>query len=211
MDLVDWILTNPTVPVVITGTAIAYFSLRSQQHLTRAKHTLDFDKEFKDKHKSTLIDAKQALDNKSWAELRRLGAHGKISQNLGDDFTAIVNAINIWEGVAIGLKNKVYVEEQFIEAYGSTIVWLYKNTIPFVRARQEENERLFAHFTWLGIRWSSMLALPLQLEREKEEKERLELKAREEALMELRTQINNEILAEIEATDRPHSRNKSAT
>lgn len=194
MTFIEWMLQNPTVPVVIVGTAIAYFSLRSQQHLTRAKHTLDFDKEFKDKHKLTLIEARQVLVTKSWTELRHLGIHGRLSVEPGDNFTAIVNAINIWEGVAIGLKNKVYGETQLFEAYGSTIVWLYTSTIPFVRARQEENSRLFSNFTWLGIRWSAMLALPLQLQKEIEHKKQRALIEQGEALRKLREEIRQELL-----------------
>lgn len=201
MGFFTFISQNPTVPIVGMGALIALVSLRSQQHLTRAKHTLDFDKEFKDKYKKTLIAARDVLVAKSWSELRRLGTHGRMSKDDQDEFTVLVEALNIWEGIAIGLKKSVYGEEQLFEAYGSTVVWLYKNTLPFVNARRAENSRLFANFVSLGLRWSVRLSLPLREEERLRQRQEEDLQVKARDLQLLREQIRLEVLSELQIPD----------
>ncbi|MEA9807881.1 DUF4760 domain-containing protein [Xanthomonas campestris] len=164
--IVDCIKTAPTVPVILVGVYIAYRSLRSQRHLTRAKHTLDFDKEFKEKHKSTLIDARDVFARYTDEALAEVGDKGCLSKDDADPFTVVVNALNVWESVAIALKHDVYDEDLLFDAYATSVVWLYKNALPFVKARQKYNPKLFQNFVRLGVRWMAKASLPLALEKE---------------------------------------------
>ncbi|HHA2808363.1 TPA: DUF4760 domain-containing protein [Stenotrophomonas maltophilia] len=167
---VDCIKTAPTIPVILLGVYVAYRSLRSQRHLTRAKHTLDFDKEFKEKHKSTLIDARDVFARYTDEGLEGVGDKGRLSKDDTDPFTVVVNALNVWESVAIALKHDVYDEDLLFDAYATSVVWLYKNALPFVKARQKHSPKLFQNFVRLGIRWMAKTSLPLSLEKEIEER-----------------------------------------
>ncbi|HDS1306623.1 TPA: DUF4760 domain-containing protein [Stenotrophomonas maltophilia] len=154
---VCYLLRNPTAVVAAIGTAVALTSLHSQRHLTKAKHTLDFDKDFKEKHRATLVLAQKAFVSRQPRELAELGRQGKLTENGEDAFTAIATAINLWEGAAIGVKSGVYLEDLLWRSYGSTIAILYLNTLPFVSARRAQNPRLFTNFLWLGLRWTRRL------------------------------------------------------
>lgn len=173
MGIIDFLLKNPTIPIVGVGTIIAFFSLRSQRHLTQAKHTLDFDKDFKEKRWLNLLTAAALFRSMSHEALYGLGKNGRMVSDEADPFTAIAEALNTWEGVAIGLENKVYSEKLLFEAYGTTVVKLYLGTTPFIRARQTANPRLFCNFERLGLRWAAKLAKPLHLQKDLDEAQRV--------------------------------------
>lgn len=199
MDMWNFLAQNPTFPVIVIATIVAISSLRSQRHLTRAKHTLDFDKEFKEKDKGKLLEARKVFDRLSWAELERLGNLSLLHDN--NDFKAIVDALNIWEAVAIGIRNKVYSEKLLIEAYGTTVVFIYKSSIPFVKERQKKNSRLYTHFVWLGVRWSAEFSISL-----KDEEKIAKLQAAHEEELKnqgqlMRSQIREEIQRSLEKSN----------
>lgn len=173
MSVIEFLLKNPTIPIIGVGTIIAFFSLRSQRHLTQAKHTLDFDKDFKEKRWVNLLNAAAIFRSLSHEALYELGKSGKMVPDETDPFTAIADALNTWEGVAIGFRNKVYSEKLLFEAYGTTVVKLYLGTTPFIRARQVANPRLFYNFERLGLRWAAKLAVPLKLQKELDEAKRV--------------------------------------
>lgn len=192
--IVDCVRAAPTVPVILLGAYIAYRSLRSQRHLTRAKHTLDFDKEFKEKHKSTLIDAREVFFKYSDERLTELGDKGRLTKKDDDPFTVIVNALNVWESVSIALKHDVYDENLLFDAYATSVVWLFKSALPFVKARQKHNPKLFQNFVRLGVRWMARTSVPLLLENEIKERNKIEAAAKK-AEDEVRVEVNGEELA----------------
>lgn len=99
-----------------------------------------------------------------------MGDKGRLSKDDTDPFTVVVNALNVWESVAIALKHDVYDEDLLFDAYATSVVWLYKNALPFVKARQKHSPKLFQNFVRLGIRWMAKTSLPLSLEKEIEER-----------------------------------------
>jgi len=151
-SLADFLLTNPTVPLVIIGTIVAGLSFRSQRHLTRSKHTLDFDKDFKDKEQKDLPAVKALLDRLTEHDLIEMGQRPMLDDK---DVTLLIRALNVWESVGIGLKHHVYMEDLLYEAYGSTVRYLYRRTLPFVNERKKKNPKYFEHFHRLAIRWES--------------------------------------------------------
>ena len=157
MSIGSYLLENPASVVALVASTIALFSLRSTRHLTKAKHTLDFDKDFKVKHRDMMVRAFIVLREVAWADRYELGREGTITVDRTDHFSTVAAAINVWESVAIGIKNDVYLEQLLYEGFGSTISQLYLDTIPFIKARQQKNPRLFTNFVWLGVRWTVRL------------------------------------------------------
>lgn len=157
MPIYDFLTNSPQPAVTAIAALIAAAALRSTRHLTRAKHTLDFDKEFKEKNKASLLRAFNVLRTHSTEALKELGENGSMSTDASDPYTSLVEALNAWEGVSIGLEHKVYNEMMLFEAYGSTIAKLYIHSIPFIKARASDNPRYFKHFVKLGLRWASWL------------------------------------------------------
>lgn len=184
------LVANPTLAPVTIGVIVALRSLKSQQHLTRAKHTLDFDVRFKTDHVKDLLAARLILQDKTDAELKIMGAAHK-SDDPG--FKALVSTLNVWEHVGIGLRNQVYDEHLLKEAYGSTVIWLWIYSVAFIRERQRHNPRVFVNFDWLALRWLETLPMPSQdLARLKAAEEAEKLRQQSE-----RATIRKEVEAEI--------------
>lgn len=144
------LLTHPTLPVVTLAAIVAVFSLRSQRHLARAKHTLDFEKEFKDKETSNLRAVVKALRARTSAELVQLAVHSPLDN---DEVSALCDALNVWEGVAIGVKSKVYDEDMMYAAFGNALIKLFDMAIPFVKARRLTSPLAYVELSWLATRW----------------------------------------------------------
>jgi hypothetical protein len=149
---IDFFSTHPTVPILLIGTVVAVVSLRSQRHLARAKNTLDFDRDFKEKEMHALQAAHRLMREMTPVELEELGAR----EIPGEAFRTIARALNVWEGVAIGVRNNVYSERLLRDGYGSTVVWMYRHARPFVDQRQRNNPRYYNNFCWLGTRWAAL-------------------------------------------------------
>jgi hypothetical protein len=151
---IEFFSAHPTVPILVIGTVVAVVSLRSQRYLARAKNTLDFDKDFKEKELRTLQAAHALIRTTGPGELAELGG-----LEIPDEaFRAIARALNVWEGVAIGVRNGVYSERLLRDGYGSTVVWMYRHAQPFIEQRQRNNPHYYSNFCWLGARWAASRA-----------------------------------------------------
>ena len=149
---IEFFSAHPTVPILVIGTVVAVVSLRSQRYLARAKNTLDFDKDFKEKELRALQAAHRLMRTMGPEELAELG-----SREVPDEaFRTIARALNAWEGVAIGVRNDVYSERLLRDGYGSTVVWMYRHAQPFIGQRQRSNPHYYSNFCWLGARWAAL-------------------------------------------------------
>jgi hypothetical protein len=68
---IDFFSTHPTVPILLIGTVVAVVSLRSQRHLARAKNTLDFDRDFKEKEMHALQAAHRLMREMPFIDQRQ--------------------------------------------------------------------------------------------------------------------------------------------
>lgn len=149
-DLFNVVMKNPTLPVICVATLIAVFSLKSQRHLARAKHTLDFEKEFKDKETVSLRSAVKLLKISSEKELR---AMARISSLDDENVRLICDVLNVWEGVAIGVKKSVYDEDMLFMAFGDAALSVFIFAIPFIQTRRVAKPGAYVEFSWLIARW----------------------------------------------------------
>jgi hypothetical protein len=146
----EFLSDNPTVPLLFVGTVVAVISLRSQRHLARAKNTLDFDKEFREHELQNLRTAIRLIRMTSPDARERLGRLDLPN----DETVTLTRALNVWESVAIGIRNGIYSERLLRDAYGTTIAWFFEHSRPFVGQRRQINARYYENFCWLGERWS---------------------------------------------------------
>lgn len=153
---IEFLATNPTVPLLFVGTVVAVVSLRSQRHLARAKNTLDFDKDFREQEFQNLRTAIRLIRMTSPDALERLGRLDLPN----DEVAALTRALNVWEGVAIGIRNGVYSERLLRDAYGTTIAWLFAQAGPFIAQRRRINPRYYGNFCWLGAGWNGQRRRP---------------------------------------------------
>jgi len=130
--------------------------------LARAKHTLDFEKEFKDKETVKLRAVVKVLRLRTSAELVQLAVHSPLDH---EEVSDLCDALNVWEGVAIGLKAKVYNEQMMYDAFGHAVIKLFDMAIPFIKARRLVTPSVYVELSWLATRWKvragKSLASPL--------------------------------------------------
>jgi hypothetical protein len=152
LECFDWVAKNPTVPIILGSAALALRTYITTRHLTRAKHTIDFETAYHQSQSLTAAIAKLGpyLVKASAEDLELLAITNNPDQEI---LPHIREVLNTWERAAIAVKRNVYDEDLLFDAYGSSLVYMWQKLIPFIRRRQSSNNRLYANFDWLAIRW----------------------------------------------------------
>ncbi|WP_322059178.1 DUF4760 domain-containing protein [Paraburkholderia sp. J63] len=149
--LVCWLLKNPTFPVVLASAIVALIGFYTTRHLTRSKHSIDFESSYHQSEK--LSGAMKAMllwmeQNPGWAATEALADTAE-HEMVGH----IREMLNTWERASIAVRRKVYDENLLYNAYGTSVIWMWKSMVPYMRKRQAKNPRLYMNFDWLAIRW----------------------------------------------------------
>lgn len=152
MTITEWFCANPTFPIVLCSAVIAFLAFRTTRHLTRCKHAIDFETAY---HKSDKLATamKHLVEWAAKSSAEETAALGQDDKRKHEMVGHIRELLNTWERVAIAIRQNVYDENLLYNAYGTSVIWIWKQTRPFMRKRQEENPRLFVNFDWLAIRW----------------------------------------------------------
>lgn len=142
---------NPTLIFLSVTSVLAYLSWRSQRHLTRAKHTMDFQVSFSDSEtmKKAAKTFHTRLCTMSSEELVDLAVQRKPTK----EHDRVVQILNAWERVGVALKHDVYDEEMLYDIYGTFLLKLCSTLSPFINQRQAENPKVFVNLKWLAMRW----------------------------------------------------------
>ena len=151
VQIFHFLKRNPTLIFLTVTSCLAYLSWGTQRHLTRAKHTMDFQVSFSDSE--TMKRASRTFHLKlckmTTAEILGL-ANTRSPKKEHDRVTEILNA---WERVAVALKHDVYDEEMLYDIYGTFLLRLCSTLSPFIKQRQSNNHRVFVNLSWLYLRW----------------------------------------------------------
>lgn len=147
---VDWLLRNPTAPLVLISSVIAYIAFLTTRHLARSKHAIDFETAYHDSP-----DIRIALGKLSaWSKTASRSDMAQLAQLPSHEMTGHVRELlNTWERVAIAIRRGVYDDLLLYNAYASTLIGIWQLTLPFIRARQLANPRLYVNLDWLAIAW----------------------------------------------------------
>lgn len=142
---------NPTLIFLSVTSVLAYLSWRSQRHLTRAKHTMDFQVSFSDSEtmKKAAKTFHTRLCTMTTEELVALAVQRKPVK----EHDRVVQILNAWERVGVALKHDVYDEEMLYDIYGTFLLKLCSTLSPFINQRQAENPKVFVNLKWLALRW----------------------------------------------------------
>ncbi|WP_416423698.1 DUF4760 domain-containing protein [Pseudomonas sp. App30] len=142
---------NPTLIFLTVTSCIAYLSWGSQRHLTRAKHTMDFQVSFSDSEvmRKAAKTFHVKLCKMTSAEIVALAVERKPTK----EHDRVVQILNAWERVAVALKHDVYDEEMLYDIYGTLLLKLCSTLNPFIQQRQSANAKVFVNLKWLYLRW----------------------------------------------------------
>jgi hypothetical protein len=142
---------NPTLIFLSVTSVLAFLSWKTQRHLTRAKHTMDFQVSFSDSE--TMKKAAKTFHNllckMTTEELIQLASTRRPTKQ----HDRVIQILNAWERVAVALKHDVYDEEMLYDIYGTFLLKLCSTLSPFINARQAENPKVFVNLKWLAMRW----------------------------------------------------------
>ncbi len=151
-DVLAFLVHNPTVPVIAISAVIAYKSLRSQRHLARAKHAIDFQSDYhaskEAQHHNRIV--RESTRTLTWDETAALAAPGHFNDEV---VISIREVLNAWEKVAIAIQSDVYDEDILYNAYGSYVVGTWMDLRAYTQVKQAANPRLYVRLDWLAIRW----------------------------------------------------------
>lgn len=147
---IDWLFKNPTFPVVLISAVIALMAFRTTRHLSRSKHAIDFETDYHHSVKlstalAKLVEWSKKTNRQETAELALMGEHEMVGH--------IRELLNTWVRAAIAIRQNVYDERLLYNAYGTSVIWIWKQTVPYIRRRQAVNPRLYVNFDWLVITW----------------------------------------------------------
>lgn len=150
--ITEWFCLNPTFPVILGSAVIAFLAFQTTRHLTRCKHAIDFETAY---HQSESLSwaFKNLLAWSVHASAADTAALASPAMKTHEMLGYMRELLNTWERVAIAIRQRVYDENLLYNAYGTSVIWIWKQTLPFIRRRQQENPKLFINFDWLAIRW----------------------------------------------------------
>lgn len=142
---------NPTLIFLSVTSVLAFLSWRTQRHLTKAKHTMDFQVSFSDSEtmKKAAKTFHTRLCKMTSEEIVSLAA----MRHPAKHHAHVVQILNAWERVAVALKHDVYDEEMLYDIYGTFLLKLCSTLSPFINYRQEENPKVFVNLKWLAMKW----------------------------------------------------------
>lgn len=148
--LISWFGRNPTFPIVLISALIAFQAFRTTRHLSRSKNAIDFESAY---HQSVKLAAAMAklLEWAKHADAKDTAALAAADKQ--EMVGHIRELLNTWERAAIAIKQNVYDDGLLYNAYGTSVIWIWKQTVPYMRRRQADNPRLYVNFDWLAIMW----------------------------------------------------------
>lgn len=149
--VLDYLYRNPTLPMVAGSLGVAYQAFKTQRHLVRSKHAIDFEAAYHSSEMQEAVDAvRTLLNDKTSDELAELASLA----HRGDPAIAhLRNVLNSWERVAIAIQAQVYDEAILYRAYATLLIGIWIKARPFIRAEQKRNQRIFCNLDWLATRW----------------------------------------------------------
>lgn len=150
-EILLYISKNPTLVFLSVTACMAYLSWVTQRHLTRAKHTMDFQGSFSDSEHILKATAfyKSKFHFMTEQQLIELAKNDEPCEELD----SLKYLLNTWERVGIAVRHDVYDDEMLYETYGTFLLKLCVNLHPYIKERQKGNVRTYANLKWLHLNW----------------------------------------------------------
>ncbi len=155
LTLYNRLLENPS-PLIASATAIfaAYMGIRTQRKLARFKNSVDFQSNClsKESAKESLEKVcRIAYNGNRTAEIAKLkGKTSKDEPILKD----LMEVLNNFERMAIGIDIKVYDENILFRSYAQTIIDLWNCYSPLVKDLQNRVPVAYTCLERLSLRWT---------------------------------------------------------
>lgn len=143
-----FIKKNPTAPIMVIATLIAYNGLRTQRKLARVKNAIDFQNNYLSSEisKKNIIKTVHMAHNSPSESLR--------ADTLKDeDLLSIREVLNSFERMAIGIEINAYDPSVLFRSYATTVTTVWVAFRPYIRDRQKSTPHIYCNFDKLAIDW----------------------------------------------------------
>jgi len=140
---------HPTAIVGAIALIVATIGILKQRQTSKEKNSLDFEASYKNNK-----DIREAWDTLRTILQQPPNYLLEIAKDRDNKHRkSIILILNEWERAANAIYHGLYDEEFLYKAYGSTVITLFTNTLPFISYFQQKNPRTFISFTKLAVRW----------------------------------------------------------
>ena len=148
--ILEKIYTNhPTAIVGAIALIVASIGILKQRQTSKEKNSLDFEANYKNNE-----DIREAWYILGVALEQPDGYLLKVAKDKNNKYRkSIILILNEWERAANAIYHELYDEEFLYRAYGSIVIKLFIDTLPFIAHFQLKNPRIFISFTKLAVRW----------------------------------------------------------
>ena len=140
---------HPTAIVGAVALIVASIGILKQRQTSKEKNSLDFEASYKNN-----ADIREAWYTLRIALEQPDGYLLKVAKDKNNKYRKpIILILNEWERAANAIYHELYDEEFLYRAYGSIVIKLFIDTLPFIAHFQLNNPRVFISFTKLAVRW----------------------------------------------------------
>ena len=145
-----------TAVLTVIGVLVAFITLRANSHFHRSKNAIDFEKTLEETEQYRVyidhISSYRKQTSSDSMALKQLVAQPSIDR---EEHLAIMEALNVWERCANGIRCKVYKEKVLRKVYCTHVIRLIDYLIPFIDAYKinSQNTYVFEQVQWLHKRW----------------------------------------------------------
>lgn len=157
---------HPTLPILIVSALLAFFSLRIQRKLARAKNSIDLQNNYlaSERMHALMVNVAAVAKHKDAKWLAELAEIDTLDGQPEDKVKAIKDiriVLNAFERVSIGVDSKVYDEKLLFRSYRGFVIDTHTKLYPYIKEKQEDG-RYYNHFCQMAERWC-------ELDKEKQE------------------------------------------
>lgn len=159
MTFVEFLLKNPTAPIILVSAGVAFASWRSQRQLTRAKHAIDLQNNYLSSER-ILVDIYKVAElsrQLNATEIERLSCVDVTTANKKDrrQLASLRTVLNALERMAIGIRRDVYDTELLYSSYATYVIETWTAFLPYIKAKQATNPRYYKNLDWLALEWQT--------------------------------------------------------
>lgn len=158
-NLIEFLDSIPTAPIIFVSAIVAFLSWRSQQRLTRAKHAIDLQNNYlssqvilTDIYKVADLSREFSADDIERLSFVEVKTANKEDKERLESLRTVLNAL---ERMAIGIRRDVYDEELLRSSYATYVIETWVAFLPYIRAKQVNNPRYYQNFDWLAVNWQA--------------------------------------------------------
>lgn len=156
----EFLISNPTAPVVLVSAIVAFLSWRTQKKLTRAKHSIDLQNNYLSSERILadiyrVAELSKELTSDEIERVACINFKFEMSKKDKQRLSSLRTVLNALERMAIGIRMDVYDGDLLFNSYATYVIETWIAFHPYIREKQRANSRYYQNVEWLAREWMS--------------------------------------------------------